>query len=159
MGGKSAEQRKWILEECWKRENAETVYSEWEEWFGTNHRPDLRFENCEISLKGQDRFLIAKKYGRLVTITTEDNTLLVTEAFMKSPKKSQELQLRMKSQEDLYRGCNVDFLTCITQGLLVRGRPRPESPVFWNCIKRTGRMKLSLDVVWRSLSQVKRCRV
>ena len=62
---------KWILKQYWKTENAQKFRQKWAEEF------DETGSICN-----------APKSGRLVSVTTKENEMLVSQAFTKSPPKS-----------------------------------------------------------------------
>jgi hypothetical protein len=84
------DQRKWILKQYWKTENAEKVRQKWAKEFDTP--PTIRQAIYRIRDKFDETGSIcnAPKSGRPVCVTTQENEMLVSQAFTKSPQKSKQ---------------------------------------------------------------------
>jgi hypothetical protein len=83
-------QRKWIFKQCWKTENAQTVRQKWAKEFVTPA------PSRQIIYRIRDKFdetgsiCNAPKSGRPVIVTTQENEMLVSQTFTKSPQKSKQ---------------------------------------------------------------------
>ena len=83
-------QRKWILKQYWKTENTENFRQKWAEEFDTP--PPSRQTIYRIRDKFYETGSIcnAPKSGRLLSVTTQENEMLVSQAFTKIPQKSKQ---------------------------------------------------------------------
>jgi len=84
------DQWKWIPKQQWKTENTEKFRQKWAEEFDTP--PQSRQTIYRICDKFDETGSIcnAPKSGRLVSVTTQENEMLVSQAFMKSLQKSKQ---------------------------------------------------------------------
>lgn len=81
----SPDERKWIIKHYWKTENAEEVRQMWVTMFGTD--PPSRQAIYAIRNKFEQTGSIcdAPRSGRPVTVTNEENEMLVSQAFVENP--------------------------------------------------------------------------
>ena len=84
----NADERKWVLKEYWKSQNAETVRTKWVETFGTQAPKRQTIYRIRDKFDATGTILNAPKTGRPKTVCTEYNKQIVAEAFAHSPKKS-----------------------------------------------------------------------
>ena len=84
------DQPKWILKKYWKTENVEKIRQKWAENFDTP--PPSRQTIYRIRDKFDETGSIcnAPKSGRPVSVTTQENEMLVSQAFTNSPQKSKQ---------------------------------------------------------------------
>ena len=97
-GNVSTEQRKWILKQYWKIENAEWVRTAWVEAFNTPPPTRLTIYRIRDKFDATGSVANAPKSGRPRTSMTEENEMRVAMTFVNRPKKStrraaQELSL------------------------------------------------------------------
>jgi len=79
------DQWKWILKQCWKTENAEKVRQKWAEEFDTPPSRQTIYRICD-KFDETGSICNAPKSDRPVSVTTQENEMLVSQAFTKSPK-------------------------------------------------------------------------
>ena len=84
----NTDERKWVLKEYWKSQNAETVRINWVETFGTQAPTRLTIYRIRDKFDATGSIVNAPKAGRPKTVCTEDHKQLVAESFVQSPKKS-----------------------------------------------------------------------
>ena len=84
----NTDERKWVLKEYWKSQNAETVRTNWVGTFGTQAPKRQTIYRIRDKFNATGSILNAPKTGRPKTVCTEDNKQLVAETFVQSPKKS-----------------------------------------------------------------------
>ena len=111
-GNLSIEQRKWILKQYWKTENAERVRTAWVEAFNTPPPTRLTIYRIRDKFDATGSVANARKSGRPRTSMIEENDMSVAMTFVNSPKKStrraaQELSLPRKSLRRLKRKLNL----------------------------------------------------
>jgi hypothetical protein len=111
-GNLSIEQRKWILKQYWKTENAERVRTAWVEAFNTPPPTRLTIYRIRDKFDAMGSVANAPKSGRPRTSMTEENEMRVSMTFVNNPKKSkrraaQELSLPRTSLRCLMRKLNL----------------------------------------------------
>ena len=111
-GNLSTEQRKWILKQYWRTENAERVRTAWVEAFNTPPQTRLTIYRIRDKFDAAGSVTNAPKSGRPRTSMTEENETRVAMTFVNSPKKStrraaQELSLLRMSLRRLMRELNL----------------------------------------------------
>jgi len=111
-GNLSVEQRKWIVEQYWKSENAERVSTAWVEEFNTPPPTCLTIFRMRDKFDATGSVDNAPKSGRPRTYMTEKYEMRVAMTFVNSPKKStrragQELSLPRTSLRRLMRKLNL----------------------------------------------------
>lgn len=89
-GNLTNDQRKWILKQYWKTENAEKVRQKWAEEFDTPSPSRQTIYRIRDKFDETGSICNAPKSGRPVSITTQENEILVSQAFTESPKKSKQ---------------------------------------------------------------------
>ncbi|XP_037020829.2 uncharacterized protein LOC119063554 isoform X1 [Artibeus jamaicensis] len=89
-GNLTNDQRKWILKQYWKTENAEKVRQKWAEEFDTPSPSRQTIYRIRDKFDKTGSICNAPKSGRPVSITTQENEMLVSQAFTESPKKSKQ---------------------------------------------------------------------
>jgi len=87
-GNLSIEQRKRILKQYWKNENAERVRTAWVDAFNTPSPTRLTIYRVRDKFDETGSVANAPKYGRPRTSMTEENEMSVVVTFVNSPKKS-----------------------------------------------------------------------
>ena len=85
-GNLSVEQRKWILKQYWKTENAERVRTAWVEAFNTPPSTHLTIYCIRDKFYTTGSVANAPKSGRPRTSVTEENEMRVAMTFVNSPK-------------------------------------------------------------------------
>ena len=98
-GNLSIEQRKWILKQYWKTENAERVRTAWVEAFNTPPPTRLTIYRIRDKFYATGSVANAPKSGRSRTSMTEENEMRVVMPFVNSPKKSTR---RVAQEPELY---------------------------------------------------------
>jgi hypothetical protein len=83
------DQRKWILKQYWKKENAEKVRQKWAEESDT--LPLSRQLPTEYGIKKLGPSAMLQKLVDRSSVTTQENEMLVSQAFTKSPQKSKQI--------------------------------------------------------------------
>ena len=111
-GNLSIEQRKWILKQYWKTENADRVRTAWVEAFNTPPPTRLTIYRIRDKFDATGSVGNVPKSGRPRTSTTEENEMRVAMTFVNSPKKSTrraalELSLPRTSLRRLMRKLNL----------------------------------------------------
>jgi len=111
-GNLSIEQRKWILKQYWKTENAERVSTAWVEVFNTPPPTRLAIYRIRDKFDATGSVANASKSGRPRTSMSEENEMRVVMTFVNSPKKStrraaQELSLTRTSLRRLMSKLNL----------------------------------------------------
>jgi hypothetical protein len=84
----NTEQRKWILKQYWKLENAEHVRTAWQKAFQTPPPSRKTIYHIRDKFETLGSVCNAPKSGRPKTSMTEENEMLVAMTFVNSPKKS-----------------------------------------------------------------------
>ena len=107
------DQRKWIIKQYWKTENAHLVREAWRNMFNTPPPSRQAIYNLRDKFEATGSVRNAPKSGRNKTSTTEDNEMLVALTFINSPKKStrraaQELSLPRTSLQRLMKKLNLN---------------------------------------------------
>ena len=98
-GNLSTEQRKWILKQYWKTENAERVSTAWVEAFNTPPPTCLAIYRIRDKFDATGSVANALKSGCPRTSVTEENEMRVAMTFVNSPKKSTKSCIRRAAQE------------------------------------------------------------
>jgi len=106
-GNLSIEQRKWIVKQFWKTENAERVCTAWVEAFNTPPPTRLTIYRIRDKFDATGAVANAAKSGHPGMSMTEENEMRVPMTFVNSPKKStwhaaQELSLPRTINAILY---------------------------------------------------------
>ncbi|CAI9729019.1 Hypothetical predicted protein [Octopus vulgaris] len=89
-GNLTNEERKWILKQYWKTGNAELVRQKWTEEFQRPAPSRLTVYRIRNKFEQTGSVCNAQKRGRPVSVTTEENKILVAQAFTQSPQKSKK---------------------------------------------------------------------
>jgi hypothetical protein len=114
-GNLNTEQRKWILKQYWKTENAQRVRTAWVKAFNTPPPTRATIYHIRDKFDATGSVANAPKPGRPRTSMTEDNEIRVAMALVNSPKKptrraAQALSLRRTSFRALKRLNSVQQL-------------------------------------------------
>ena len=120
-GNLSVDQRKWILRQYWKTENAERVRTAWVEAFNTPPPTRLAIYRIRGKFDATGSVANASKSGRPRTSMTEENEMRVAMTFVNDPKNStaQELSLPRTSLRRLMRKLNLKpYCPRLLRGLL-----------------------------------------
>jgi len=83
-GNLSIEQRKWILKQYWKTENAERVRTAWVEAFNTPPPTRLKIYRIRDKFDATGSLANAQKSGRPRTSVTEENEMRFAMTFVDS---------------------------------------------------------------------------
>ena len=89
----SQEQRKWILRQYWKTENAELVCTPWQEAFDTPPPTRLTIYRIRDKFEATGAVVNAPKSGRPRTSMTKENEMRVALTFVNSPKSPHDVCL------------------------------------------------------------------
>ena len=84
------DQWKWILRQYWKTENAKKVQQKWAKEFDTPPPSRQTIYRIRDKFDETESICNAPKRGRPVSVTTQENEMLVSQAFAKSPQKSKQ---------------------------------------------------------------------
>ena len=84
------DQRKWILKQYWKTENVEKFRQKWAEEFDTPAPSRQTIYRIRDKFDETGSICSAQKSGRPVSVTTQENEMLASQAFTKGPQKSKQ---------------------------------------------------------------------
>lgn len=89
-GNLSMEERKWIIKQYWKTENAEEVRKRWMQEFGTPSPSRQAIYSIRDKFENTGSVCNAPKSGRPTTANTDGNQMLVSQTYVENPEISKQ---------------------------------------------------------------------